>query len=262
MDFLLCEGTLPDALQSVGRINRLFCSIVIVTRTQMSSDHWSFYQLPPFFTLQPAPVARDRQVNLWTSLILDHASDSAARTPNLHSVLLRFYNTDSDIFNNAKIGRRLSPEAARVVLEALVAQHPNDAVVVTEDENFAVLVATTEGGIREIEQSLLSWILEMGQGTTTAMLAKQGAVMTFDELAEGKCLQYNVGIPRYRPRSSQDAVLASSNIGLLSEEQAARTFLQVLTHRPVSVMKPFKITLFNLDGSSKQPYEGVKFGGE
>lgn len=227
------------------------------------SDHWAFFQLPPFFTQQPAAATLERQTSLWASLLLDHASYHARQSKTGTCAVLRYYSSTSDIFQNAKTNRRLAPEGAATMLEALVRLHPNHAVVVSNGgpEDFSVLVATTVGGLKELEQSLLSWILEMGQGTTTAMLAKKGVVMTFDELAESKCLQYKLSKLAFLTRTSDEPVPVG-DVGALGEEQAIRCFLQALNHRPVSVMQPFKITLFNMDGSSKQPYEGVKFGGE
>lgn len=224
-------------------------------------DHWSFFQLPPFFTAQPAAVTLQRQTELWANLLLDHASHHARQSPSGTSRVLRFYHTNSEIFYNPRLSRRLPSDGARAMLEALVAGHPNRAVVVADEGGeLSVLVTTNAGGMKELEESLLAWIMEMGQGTTTAMLMKNGAVMTFDELAEGRCLEYKQPKDHFAPRLSGDAVPVA-DVGALTEEQAVRTLLQSLNNRPVSIMRPFKITLFNMDGSEKQPYDGVKFGG-
>lgn len=229
------------------------------------SDHWSFFQLPPFFTEQPAPATRERQVALWAALILDHAAYHARQNKKDACPMVRTYTTSSDIFYNSKLRRRLQPAAVRAILEGLIAHHPNYAVAVNAEDDdsdeFVVLVATNDGGLKQLEQTLLSWILEMGQGTTTAALAKKGAIMTFDELAESRCLQYKHNPVAFLARTSSETVPVG-DVGALGEEQAVRLFLEALNNRPVSVMQPFKITLFNLDGCSKQPYQGVKFGGE
>lgn len=234
----------------------------------MTSEHWSFFGLPPFFTEQHAPATLDRQSSLWSSLLIDHAVYHAQRTRNSGTgddinALLRFYTSHSDIFYNPSINKRLSPEAAHTMLQSLVARHPNHAAVVSDNgpSDYSVLVCTTEGGFKAMEEVVLRYILDNGAVQTTALLSTKGTVMTFDELAGGRALSYGQSSPKYLARSSSAAVPVA-DVGCLSEEQAIRTYLQALDHRPVSVMRPFKVTLFNLDGSDTQPYQGVKFGGD
>ncbi|KPA79856.1 putative dolicholphosphate-mannose synthase [Leptomonas pyrrhocoris] len=232
----------------------------------MTSEHWSFFGLPPFFTEQHSPATLDRQSALWSSLILDHAVYHAQRAPTSGedtNALLRFYTSHSDVFYNPAIHKRLSAEAAHTMLQSLVTRHPNHAVVVSDNgpSDYSVLVCTTEGGLKQVEEGLLRFILDNGAVQTTAMLSTKGTVMTFDELAEGTALSYGQSKPVYLARSS-GATVPVADVGRLSAEQAIRTYLHALDHRPVSAMRPFKVTLFNLDGSTTQPYQGVKFGGE
>lgn len=234
----------------------------------MSSEHWSFFGLPPFFTEQHSPATLDRQCTLWSNLILDHAVYHAQRTRSGSSknddanALLRFYTSHSDVFYNPTINKRLSAEAAHTMLQSLVARHPNHAVVVSDNgpSDSSVLVCATEGGLKEMEEVLLRYILDNGAVQTTAMLSTKGTVMTFDELAGGSALSYGQPNPKYLARLST-AEVPVADVGRLSEEQAIRTYLHALDNRPVSAMRPFKVTLFNLDGSTTQPYQGVKFGG-
>ncbi|RNF23039.1 putative dolicholphosphate-mannose synthase [Trypanosoma conorhini] len=231
-------------------------------------DHWSFFQLPPFFTLQPGPTALARQKSLWGNLIMDHAAHYAPQTKPGFCPFLRLYKSTSDVFRNPSVNRRLPPGAARQMLESLVTQSPNHCAVLptggntdeNNDENFAVLLACNVGGLKEIEQALLSWILDRGAGTTTAHLAQKGVVMTFDELVENKCLTYRRDREPFLSRRST-APVNVGDVGALSEEQAIRTLLDCLKNRPLSALRPIRITLFNMDGSERQPYEGVKFGG-
>ncbi|KAG5463859.1 hypothetical protein LSCM1_00031 [Leishmania martiniquensis] len=230
----------------------------------MTSEHWSFFGLPPFFTEQHSPVTLDRQSTLWSNLLLDHAVYHAQRTADGDTnTLLRSYSTFSDIFYNPTINKRLSPEGAHTMLQALVARHPNHAVVVSDGgpRDFSVLVCTTEDGLSGMEEKLLRYLLDHGEVQTTAMLSKKGTVMTFDELAGDKALGYGQARPVYLTRLSSAAVPVA-DVGRLTEEQAIRTYLRALDHRPMSAMRSFKVTLFNLDGTTTQPYQGVKFGGE
>ncbi|EKF27795.1 dolicholphosphate-mannose synthase, putative [Trypanosoma cruzi marinkellei] len=231
-------------------------------------DHWSFFQLPPFFALQPGPTALARQTSLWGNAIIDHAAYHAPMTRPGVCPFLRLYKSTSDVFRNPSLNRRLPPEAATRMLESLVTQHPNHcAVVLSGDEKgendgteFAVLLACNESGLKGLEQALLSWILDRGAGTTTAHLAQKGVVMTFDELAESNCLAYRRDREPFLNRLSA-APVPVGDVGALSDEQAIRTLLHSLKSRPLSSLSPIHITLFNMDGSDRQPYEGVKFGG-
>ncbi|CCW67108.1 unnamed protein product [Phytomonas sp. Hart1] len=226
----------------------------------LQPDHWDFFELPPFFTQQPAPLSLERQITLWSSLILDHAAYHAKRLSLGVCPVLRCYSVNSDIFHNPGIRRRLSPVGARVMLEGLAAQHSNHCAVLDEDaDDFTVLVATNKGGFSELEQSLSSWLLEAGQGTTLAMLEEKGAVMTFDELAENKCLEYKLKPIFFLDCSSEKVPI--DDVGALNAEMAIRSFLEVLAKNPNILLRPLRITLFNLDGSNKKPYQGVKFGG-
>ncbi|KAG5489910.1 hypothetical protein JKF63_00027 [Porcisia hertigi] len=230
----------------------------------MSSEHWSFFELPPFFTGQHSAATLNRQSTLWSNLLLDHAIYHAQQTSGGGTnAIFRFYTTHSDIFYNPAINKRLGLEAAHTMLQSLVARHPNHAVVVSDGgpSDFSVFVCTAEDGLKGAEERLLRFILDHGEVQTTAMLSKKGTVMTFDELACGTALSYGQARPTYLARLSAAAVPVS-DVGRLSEEQAIRTYLHALEHRPVSAMRPFKVTLFNLDGSTTQPYQGVKFGGE
>lgn len=240
----------------------------------MTSEHWSFFGLPPFFTEQHSPATLDRQCTLWSNLLLDHAVYHAQRTRSSSksgsgggaedaNALLRFYTAHSDVFYNPAINKRLSPEAAHTMLQALVTRHPNHAVVVSDNgsSDFSVLVCTTKGGLKAMEEGLLRFILDNGAVQTTALLSTKGTVMTFDELAGGTALSYEQPNTVYLDRFS-NAPVPVADVGRLSEEQAIRTYLHALDHRPVSAMRPFKVTLFNLDGSDTQPYQGVKFGGD
>ncbi|EAN83827.1 hypothetical protein, conserved [Trypanosoma cruzi] len=231
-------------------------------------DHWSFFQLPPFFALQPGPTALARQTSLWGSAIIDHAAYHAPRTRPGVCPFLRLYKSTSDVFRNPSLNRRLPPEAAARMLESLVAQHPNHCAVVlpgndkgeNDGADFAVLLACNESGLKGLEQALLSWILDRGAGTTTAHLAQKGVVMTFDELAESNCLAYRRDREPFLKRLSA-APVPVGDVGALSNEQAIRTLLHSLKSRPLSALSPIHITLFNMDGSDRRPYEGVKFGG-
>eukprot|EP00796_Vickermania_ingenoplastis_P005004 gene5004-3599_t len=228
--------------------------------TKNKDNPWAFYGLPPFFTEQPAPGTLERQTALWSALLLDHAvyygsqSKEGGRGPALFA--------RCDIFANQELKRRLSTDGARTVLHAFAAQHPNVAVI-TRKEPLQVLVAANRGGLQELEQSLLNWVMDMGEGTTTTMLAKKGAVLTFEEMAEQKALHYGRSIKtELTERVSATSPLPCGDTGAITEEQAVRLLFAAQKYRTSgSPLHPFGVTLFNLDGSDGEPYQGVKLGG-
>lgn len=227
---------------------------------------WAFYGLPPFFTEQPSPATLERQSTLWHSLILDHAVYYSSKLSSSSSscAVARVYDQDSDVFLHSEIKRRLPPDSARSILLSLASRHPNQAVLTRKEANrVQVLVATNRGGLRELEQSLLSWVLEMGEGTTTTMLAKKGAVVTFEEMAEQKALHYGQGTKpgNLLERLSSTTPVPAPDAGSVTEENAIRLLLTAQKYRSGSPLEPFAVTLFNLDGSDEEPYQGVKLGG-
>jgi ESCRT-II complex subunit VPS25 len=220
--------------------------------------------LPPFFTLQPVAGTLCRQQKLWADLILDHAAwASAEPLPNVSSIL-RLYTPTCALFHNPSLGMRMDASSAKAMLEGIADAHPTQCALIDD----GLLVACVSGGLAAVEQSLLAWLLEEGGATTSTDLSKNGVVMTFDELVEAKCLAHKLMEKAQRAAGACDVpVIISSDpagrfVGALSEEAAIRSLLAALQGRAVSILRPFKITQFNLDGSTSEPFQGVKFGGQ
>jgi ESCRT-II complex subunit VPS25 len=74
----------------------------------------SYFDFPPFFTLQPNDSLRSQQLQLWVSHVLDYIK--------LHSKTLINLSEDakSSLFSNEKIKRSLNSEGIRSVCESLV----------------------------------------------------------------------------------------------------------------------------------------------
>ena len=241
----------------------------------MLDSHWAFYMLPPFFTLQPVPGTLCKQQKLWADVVLDHAAWATTLTPESDGIssceVLRLYTPDCALFHNPSLGLRMATSSAAAMLEGVANAHPNQCALVegsTPSSSSSLLVSCVSGGLAAVEHSLLSWLLEEGGGTTTNDLAKNGVVMTFDELIDAKCLYYKSTPKLQRQSGGQDlppiltADPASRYVGSVSDEVALRSLIVALQGRAVSLLRPFKITQFNLDGSSTQPFEGIKFGGQ
>lgn len=240
---------------------------------EKKENPWAFFQLPPFFTEQPAPGTLERQLEIWHSLLLDHAIYHSSRSPTNICTCLRHYDENSDIFYNPKLQRRMSPENARTVLRSFAAKHPNRVVKVIshsaggKNEVEEVLVATHKEGLRAVEDGLLKSILE-NAGTTTAMLSQKGAVCTFEEMSQERVLSSQCPSKEQKwlaERTSNEDPLpcGSASRGGLPEDQAVRLLLKSQPYRSVagSPFQSFAVTFFNMDGSDDEPYQGVKIGG-
>ncbi|KAL0205334.1 hypothetical protein P9112_000641 [Eukaryota sp. TZLM1-RC] len=82
----------------------------------MSFEFPSFYNFPPFFTLQPIRDSLTKQLNLWSQFILDYCKHHTLFTLNISQ------SSDTELFHNTSINRRLSPEAISQVFSHLISQ--------------------------------------------------------------------------------------------------------------------------------------------
>eukprot|EP00744_Colponema_vietnamica_P017991 GILI01025354.1.p1 GENE.GILI01025354.1~~GILI01025354.1.p1 ORF type:complete len:202 (+),score=35.54 GILI01025354.1:73-606(+) len=75
-----------------------------------------FYQMPPFFTVQPVLSTREKQLQLWGELVLSFTLHHKLYT------LVVDEAANSPLFNNSQIQRRLNVEGIRAVIDHLVSQ--------------------------------------------------------------------------------------------------------------------------------------------
>ncbi|KAJ5068514.1 vacuolar protein-sorting-associated protein [Anaeramoeba ignava] len=74
----------------------------------------SYYNLPPFFTIQPVQATREKQLKLWIDLVLAFTKHFKKYTIDIQE------DSKSSLFNNEKINRNLNDEGIRLLLEELV----------------------------------------------------------------------------------------------------------------------------------------------
>jgi ESCRT-II complex subunit VPS25 len=79
-------------------------------------EHPPHFHFPPFFTLQPVPSSRAKQLQLWGAYVADYAS-----AHGLTRISISEQKGHADLFSNEAIERRLTPDAVRAVLDHLVA---------------------------------------------------------------------------------------------------------------------------------------------
>lgn len=73
-----------------------------------------FFNYPPYFTLQPVRDTREKQVQLWKELILNYCKH--------HKIFIVSLEEEFPLFSNPAIDRKLSYEAKKVFLSALVSE--------------------------------------------------------------------------------------------------------------------------------------------
>lgn len=73
-----------------------------------------FFNYPPYFTLQPVRDTREKQVQVWKELILNYCKH--------HKIFIISLEEEFPLFSNPAIDRKLSYEAKKVFLSALVSE--------------------------------------------------------------------------------------------------------------------------------------------
>eukprot|EP00758_Cryptobia_borreli_P019336 Tbor_TRINITY_DN8348_c0_g1::TRINITY_DN8348_c0_g1_i1::g.21106::m.21106 len=121
-------------------------------------------------------------------------------------------------------------------------------------------------------RNLLQWVLEEGGGLTTHNMVSKGVVATIDELVEGDVLRYgnkaemhdgitpNLKLPPPPPRETTE-ISYESVLRILIGEEIKMRLSGNTSNWETSPLVNFKLTPFNLDGSDRQPFDGIKFGG-
>ncbi|CAJ0949172.1 unnamed protein product, partial [Mesorhabditis belari] len=71
------------------------------------------YDFPPFFTLQPVLITREKQLEAWARLVIDYAQHNKLFTLDIKEA------EQGELFHNTKLNRRLSPEGVKAVFEYL-----------------------------------------------------------------------------------------------------------------------------------------------
>jgi len=114
------------------------------------------FNYPPFFTLQIIQNTRQKQINSWLELILSYS-----RQQRLFEIDVNEASTKSPLFHNDKINRKLTPEAIRELLEALVSQ--GNAEWLDREKNRVLLMWCKP---EEWAAQLYKWVCDNGQTDT------------------------------------------------------------------------------------------------
>ncbi|KAJ3445963.1 vacuolar protein-sorting-associated protein [Anaeramoeba flamelloides] len=128
-----------------------------------------YYNLPPFFTLQPVLQTQKKQLQLWCDLILAYT-----RSKNIHMIDLTEAE-DSELFNNKKIERKLTRQSITVVLGYLI------------DRGNAKWVDKTKEKIQIVWRKPLEWANLIYNWATDNGFINQ--ICTVYELREGDMTQ-------------------------------------------------------------------------
>ncbi|CAI4224115.1 unnamed protein product [Auanema sp. JU1783] len=71
------------------------------------------YDFPPFFTLQQTLVTREKQLEAWSQLVTDYAQYNKIHTLDVQDA------SNTELFCNQKLNRRLNREGVRAVFDYL-----------------------------------------------------------------------------------------------------------------------------------------------
>uniref|UniRef100_A0A7R9TKY5 Vacuolar protein-sorting-associated protein 25 n=1 Tax=Micromonas pusilla TaxID=38833 RepID=A0A7R9TKY5_MICPS len=127
-----------------------------------------FFDYPPYFTVQPTPETFRKQCELWKSLVLRYCAHHALFVLNLDDVSL-------PLFDNPNVKRRLTLDARRTFVDALVAD--GNATWLDDDggddgKHRALILWRS---VPEWGERLMQWARDGG---------REGAVVTIDEIRE------------------------------------------------------------------------------
>ena len=78
---------------------------LILERMSESAEFPWQHSFPPFYTLQPNLDSRKKQLEAWRSIVLDYCQKRGLTSLDLREA------SNSELFNNTAIQRRLSDEA-------------------------------------------------------------------------------------------------------------------------------------------------------
>ncbi|KAK9883960.1 hypothetical protein WA026_004897 [Henosepilachna vigintioctopunctata] len=123
------------------------------------------YSFPPFFTLQPHPETRSKQVSAWKTLILEYCKKAKIYTLDVREA------SQWPLFNNAAINRKLDSSVIISILSEL-AKNGNAAALDKGRNRWDIYWHTLE----EWASIIYSYISDSGL---------QNTVLTFYEISNG-----------------------------------------------------------------------------
>jgi len=117
----------------------------------------SYFNLPPFFTLQPVLNTRQKQLQMWNDLILGFMRHTKAYELDVSEAAASAH----PLFHNDKINRRLKPDTIRTIFEYIVSQGHGEWLDKGKSR-LLILWRTPE----EWGSLLYKWISDNGQTDT------------------------------------------------------------------------------------------------
>lgn len=134
-------------------------------------DFPSYYHFPPFFTIQPNSSTRHAQLQKWTTFILSYARHHKLFKLSLSDTL------DTELFHNKTIGKRLSREDAKEVLEFMRREGRAEWISGKPSDGTSGVFWVWWKNVEEWGESIVNWIDETAQ---------KNVVLTLYELTEGE----------------------------------------------------------------------------
>ncbi|RKF55652.1 Vacuolar protein-sorting-associated protein 25 [Erysiphe neolycopersici] len=155
----------------------------------------SYYDFPPFFTLQPNSTTKHAQLQKWSTFILSYARHHRLFKLSLSDSL------DSELFYHKRLGKRLSREDATEVVEFMRKQGRAEWIISGGSQSKGIISSSNSTGaggasgsggtgdpnsgvfwiwwknVEEWGETIADWVDETGQ---------KNMVLTLYELTEGE----------------------------------------------------------------------------
>jgi ESCRT-II complex subunit VPS25 len=140
------------------------------------------YSFPPFFTRQPNPITRSSQLASWSSLIQSYCRHARVFALTFPDAL------DTPLFNNKPLGKKLSLQDAREVIDWMASKEGGErAEWVGKEKGRSEKCWIYWRRPEEWASVLEGWVEGTGQ---------RGSVLTFYELVEGDATTSQGMLPR------------------------------------------------------------------
>ncbi|EFC42101.1 predicted protein [Naegleria gruberi] len=137
-----------------------------MSKSSKAIDFPTFYNLPPFYSLQPVLETREKQSKLWSEVILKYCEHE-------RKFVIVIAEEEGKLFSNSTINRKLNREAIYYFLDDLVAKERGEWLDKKSKESIYIYWKTP----MEWADKIQKWVDDSGVSNT---------VCTFFELLEGE----------------------------------------------------------------------------
>ncbi|KAK8824743.1 hypothetical protein WA577_001767 [Blastocystis sp. JDR] len=114
--------------------------------SRQNGNEMQYYDFPPFFTLQPNPDTREKQIQTWIKYIMEYCKSNGLSEVNVNSFPL---------FENRSIERSLDPEMRIRLMNELCEQGYGHK---ENDSTYSII----EKSVKDWAYTIYNWMIENG----------------------------------------------------------------------------------------------------